>query len=512
MFVRPEPHKKAKIVLLPLDERPCNYDYPQWLPLPKDIDLRLPSRDILSHKKQACDPHRLEDWFLEESKDADYAIISIDALIFGGIVPSRLHHSSEEELLKRAKTIEKCKQANPHIKIYANELIMRCPAYSSSAEEPDYFDRWGREIWEYGALTDQKKQGKITSDGEEHLLSLRKSIPADILDDFIDRRKKNLGLLKQCLIYRKKDIIDFFLIPMDDCSEYGFSSMDRREISAFLEEEGLNEKTLMYPGADEIGMTLLSRALNDFYGFSPKMRLIYASELGKHQIPACEDRPIEKTLPSHVKAAGCALTDKEEEADIDLFVNLGSEFLAKDDPRVEEVYDKDRNLPAFVSQIGASLAKKKVAGIADVAFCNAGDLKLIDELKKQGLLYQVDGYAGWNTSSNTSGTTISELVSYFYSHDEKKKDDFLTERYLEDCLYMAEARDEVNRKVDGLEPDLGINRFELGNKKSELEGLTKKAMERELKRYPPLEKRVADFQVDFFWDRTFEVRLLVQGK
>ena len=71
-------------------------------------------------------------------------------LLYGGIVPSRLHHLSEETLTRRLNVLEEIRKSNPALKIYAFSLIMRCPSYSSADEEPDYYETCGREIFLYG--------------------------------------------------------------------------------------------------------------------------------------------------------------------------------------------------------------------------------------------------------------------------------------------------------------------------------------------------------------------------
>ena len=51
--------------------------------------------------------------------------------------------------------------------------------------------------------------------------------------------------------------------------------------------------------------------------------------------------------------------------------------------------------------------------VGDIAFLNGGDLELVQMLNSQGLLMQVAGYAGWNTSSNTLGTAIAQGVHFW---------------------------------------------------------------------------------------------------
>jgi hypothetical protein len=124
-----------KIVLLPLDERPCNLNYPSLMPVGDDIKIVTPDRSILSLKKKRCDLTILHNWLINECLDADYLICSMDTLLYGGIVPSRLHHDSLEEITNRSNILRLIKDNNPKIKIYANELIMRTPCYSYSDEE-----------------------------------------------------------------------------------------------------------------------------------------------------------------------------------------------------------------------------------------------------------------------------------------------------------------------------------------------------------------------------------------
>ena len=79
-----------KILMLPLDERPCNYLYPQLMP-EAGYQLLLPPREIMGDKKRAGDFEKISEWLLQNVGSADACILSLDTLIYGGIVPSRLH-------------------------------------------------------------------------------------------------------------------------------------------------------------------------------------------------------------------------------------------------------------------------------------------------------------------------------------------------------------------------------------------------------------------------------------
>ena len=142
-----------KILFLPLDERPCNYRFPAMMC--KDcsgVELLMPPREMLGYKKQPADTDALMQWLLQNAENCDAAVISVDMLLFGGIVPSRLHHWTKEECLAKMNVLRKLRQTSPKLKIYAFSLILRAPAYSSSEEEPDYYATWGRSLFELGLL------------------------------------------------------------------------------------------------------------------------------------------------------------------------------------------------------------------------------------------------------------------------------------------------------------------------------------------------------------------------
>lgn len=484
-----------KIVLLPLDERPCNSLFPKELPLSSDILLVLPPLELLSKMKKVCDIDKLHAWLINECKDADYALIALDTLLYGGIVPSRLHHETIDTLRKRSELLRVLKQNNPNIKIFVNELIMRTPCYSNSIEEPDYFDICGRELWEYGYYLDKSLQNLLSKEEQEKMNNLYNSLPKEHLKDLMDRREINKQATINNLKYILEGVIDYFIIPQDDCAPFGFTSIDRRAIKEFLIENKLENKVLMYPGADEAGLVLISKTLNDYYQKKPKVFIKYSYEDSKDFIPEFEDRPIDISLSEHLIIAGAERTYKHEESDMVLAVN---------------VPNKEDKLLDFVNFMVKSKNDNKVVGVSDVKYCNRGDLDLFKKLHEQDLLSNIDAYAGWNTSSNSTGTVIANMMAFFYSKDEEKKKISLFSRYIEDVFYMVEVRNEI---------------FEL-IKKANVEGYTSDNLkwgEKDLKvfaisRFIDLSKKYdlnkvykcQAIDVYFPWNRTFEIGVIVK--
>ena len=100
-----------KIVYLPLDERPCNYSFVNFVSENNSkYNLVSPTLDEMGDKKQPADYEKIKGFLLRECNDADYLIIAIDTLLYGGIIPSRLHHHSKERLRERLALLNVIKQ------------------------------------------------------------------------------------------------------------------------------------------------------------------------------------------------------------------------------------------------------------------------------------------------------------------------------------------------------------------------------------------------------------------
>ena len=142
-------------------------------------------------------------------------------LLYGGIVPSRLHNLSEEEIFSRADFIKTLKGNNPDLKIFAFSLVMRCPTYSIGDEEPDYYETYGRDIFLYG-VNEHKRLDKAITDVEYEAEKKKLAVPQEYLDDFIARRKVNLAALLHTLKFVGSDINEFTILQ-DDSNPYGFT-------------------------------------------------------------------------------------------------------------------------------------------------------------------------------------------------------------------------------------------------------------------------------------------------
>ena len=495
------------VVYIPLDERPCNYHFASRIAEGTEVNLIRPDMDILGKKKTPADFAKLEKFMLDNAAKADAYVLSLDMLLYGGIIPSRLHHMTEGEVLERLSVVDKIKAINPKVKIYAFALIMRCPKYSSSDEEPDYYEYCGREIFLTGQIKHKLELGLIDKNEANELLAAYSKVIDGNLEDFEARRKTNRNMLVR-VVEKLNKTIDFLIIPQDDSAEYGYTSMDRESIKSQLKKNGL-EDVAMYPGADEVGMTLLARAACEYKGVTPRIYCEFAHKDSRKITPLYEDRPLEKTLPFQVESAGCVIEADRSTADIDLYLNYPSCEPVEVWQEKSRGYD-ERDLATFTKNIIDSIESGRVCALADGAYCNGGDREFLQMLAKEIDLLKLSAYAGWNTSSNTLGTVICQAVFVYLFGDSPLQKRFLAERIYEDVGYCGYVRAYVtNNILEGL----GFNYFNAGAVDGEVAGIVRRELDAYIEsNFLSIAQRYQIKTCQMPWKRMFEVDLALTEK
>lgn len=434
-----------RIIYTPIDERPCNTHVVERIAATaKDIDLLLPPKTLFGFKKQPADTDGMWQWIQRAAPEVDAIILSIDMLVYGGLLPSRIHYLSEGAVEKWVERLRNFHQQYPALPIYASNMIMRTPKYSSSDEEPTYYEEWGREIFLHAYLEDKQNVSGLTDDETAELIAIQQKLPKQYVEDYENRRSFNLQINQSMLDLVKDGVISFLAIPQDDSAEYGYTARDQAIVVAKREQLRLYHNVHIYPGADEVGATLLTRIYNTYHQKRPRIYPIWSSILGPQIIPMYEDRPFAESLKAHVLASGCQLVDQAEEADIILAYNTPGRVMqeAWDQGKKDITYSNFRNLLHFVDQIASYVKEGKKVVVADSAYANGGDSQLITLLDESGILDKLLSYKGWNTNCNTLGTTIAQGVIGM-AGDQTVIQQNLIYHLLDDYFYQAEIRMEM---------------------------------------------------------------------
>lgn len=249
-----------KVLYVPLDDRDCNYQFP-WLlsQMTEGLELLRPPYEWMGFLKKPADREKIWEWLFEQAGECDYAILSVDTLVYGNIIGSRIHTYSMEECRETMDRFRQLKKQNPQLHIHAFNLAARVAAYNDNHEDPEYWQEYGYDIWRYTWLWDKKKRAGISEKEAEALESLQKKIPKEIMQDFLERRKTDRFVNLTSVELVRENVFDILTVPKDDTAEFGYAALDQMAIMQKAEEEQLMNRVYCYPGADEVGSVIFAR-------------------------------------------------------------------------------------------------------------------------------------------------------------------------------------------------------------------------------------------------------------
>lgn len=492
------------ILYVPFDNRPVSLDYVTDTVEKGGFDIIVPPEESLAARKRSANPDQLWEWVFAHSKEADAVVLSADALVYGGLVSSRTHNLDSAILMQRTTNFQKLKELNPTLHLYVFSTIMRSPHASSGGVEPLYYETYGPAIFRINALRDKSEVQALTKQEKKEISWLNTQVPADVMKDWLDRREKNLKVNVQLIHEAKQNDFDYLLVGRDDCSPLSRSHQESRWLAKETADLPAS-KYLSFPGADQLGMTLLARAANDLTFKMPSVAVMYTDGVGDKTIPSYEDTPIGKNVREHLIAAGCFPMQSDKIADMILAVNTPADGWTREAGANSNTKKASKETLLFVKQMQSYLTANRKVALADISFANGADNALMHEIANRRMLTQLESYSGWNTASNTVGYTIGQAVfAQNMTNDNKNK--LITVRVLDDWAYQANIRGSMMKEV--LIPK-GQSNTQLDEM---LPMLSKDATERtylfvqeNLSRYP-LQK----VEVTFPWNRMFEVEVKVQ--
>ena len=97
----------TKILFIPIDNRPVCYDLPIMISkLDNNNEIIIPTINFLGDLTKTADVKSIFDW-LKGIKDYDIAIVSLDTIAYGGLIPSRRSNESIENIKNRVEDWEK---------------------------------------------------------------------------------------------------------------------------------------------------------------------------------------------------------------------------------------------------------------------------------------------------------------------------------------------------------------------------------------------------------------------
>lgn len=462
--------KNLKIAVVPIDNRPICYDIiKDVLAIDKKIKLFLPPIKYLGGLKTNSSVNGIFE-FLENLKEVDYLILSLDTIAYGGLISSRRCEDDLDEIKKR---IDKLKEIilKTGAKVLAFSSIMRISNNNINEEEKVYWKDWGKKIFDWSF--------EFHKTGYEP----KTSIPKEILKDYKKTRKRNFEINKYYLKLAKDGIFDTLIFSKDDCSEFGLNVLEAKKLENLI---GKNNNILIKTGADEIPLSLISRALTKEKTI--KINPLFLEDKSTDLISKYEDISIKNCTLAQIALAGCLI---DTDCDLTLLINN---------------FKKEQGDLVLGTTINSIKKKVKFPSkpyfIADVNNANGADCKLVEEIFKEKIYnFHGDnfyGYCAYNTSANTIGASIfCAIVKYLalkkgsYNNLAFQKIQFI--RFLDDWGYQAISRKFVRESSPKF--------IEALIQKEEELNLNSQKISKFLNYYPK------EIKYSLPWKRSFEIRI-----
>lgn len=406
-----------RILYLPLDSRPCNRLWPNRLLSSTAHEIVAPPAEAMDCFRRPADAEKLRAFILRELPKVDAAAVSSEMLLYGGILASRTPETSFETALSR---LEILKDVARRVPVHAFGLIMRSSVSAFCAGDlkayelmTEYSVAWGR-AWQEGGDTSEvdRKYGSLLP---EHILSAYRRV-----------RKRNHAVNMKLLELKKEGILSSLMLLQEDAQEYGFHRREQAEIAGYISENRLGD-TFVHNGADEGGMMACIRAL----GPSPLSVAVSYTRGDGSFIARYEDRPFRENLYSCMKYLDLV---PDPDSPVRLVIHAPENeqgeaaWQPAGPPKDMDALEKALSAPCY---------------LLDAEFANGGSLYLMSRLRDRGLLKDLLGYSGWNTSVNSMGTVLSLIRADALSG--RPNPAFKWERLLDDLLYESVIRQKAAR-------------------------------------------------------------------
>ena len=438
-----------KVLYIPLDDRACNSRFPGLVASIGGVcEVVTPPVRMLGQLKTPANTDELWRWIFEHAGDCTTAVLSVDMLVYGNLVWSRLHHLTSEQAEEKLTQFVKLHERFPALSIHAINLVARVAAYNHDTEDPDYWATHGRDIWRHAFLSDKVSRKLASQEEAAELEQLQKEIPAEYLQDFLARRKVDRYVNLRTLDLLEQGVFCDLTIPKDDTAEFGYAAMDQKAIAEKILKKKLMHKVMIYPGADEAGCVLMSRVAAEISQRRMRVYVRYSSLEAPFVVPSYEDRPLHESIRAQITSAGCVLVDTPAESDILLAVHLQG---GKNDDASAQMH-KDvsyysrgcshefmRYIQYYKETYGGTVV------VADVCFVNGADYEMVAHLLLSGTIDAVDAYSGWNTAMNTGGISLSHGIAHTFAKLSGNaqalhtSECYLMRRLSEDALYFLNA-------------------------------------------------------------------------
>jgi hypothetical protein len=504
---------RLRIALVPLDERPVNIELPIGIASIAGAELVLPPASALPDIRKPGDVDAIASWLSRIAGEVDALVISIDTLVFGGLIAARTTDDLGATALGRLELLRQIRLAHPKLPMSAVSLVMRATNSYNPQEEPLYWADHGKEIHQLGALHHRDFLTDVGARADEGnlqaLRSMRASLPAAVLADFEIRRLRNHQVNLAALGLASQNVLDTLLITADDTAEHAAGSVEQLWLAQWMKVLPEGATVLMYPGADEVAAVLVARQLSVLTGQVARFVVSCAEADGLERIAKYENSPVKTAIDRQLAASGAQIASDDQ---AEVLVVHAPDTRRRD--FVHDIIDFDAADQLAARQTAALVAEHLEAGrrvaLADLRFANGADPLLVGQLIEAGNAQRLTAYGGWNTAGNALGSVVAAAAAAQIGRaagtfNESAARRMLMHRLVEDYAYQAVARTALQERLDR---DYGTRKYVSEAVEADIASQMQDVLTGHLRRITQ-DDRSALSNVSFPWHRSFEINFEV---
>lgn len=496
-----------KILLIPLDNRPPCMQFVIDLAKIKNYSIITPPADLLGNYKTPADSTALRVWLSNNIKNADAAIISTDMLIHGGLWASRLAHGNENDINTVLALLEKLHNTYPNVPLYVFNIIPRL-IIGDNEENTKY----QKSMVEYSVLKDKVNLFENPRDFEK-LMSLTAKLPFSIIEKYNQLYQINNRLNQALIDMTANGIISNLVIGQDDSKPFGIPNNNKILAERYLAAKpDLENRVHITRGTDEVALTLLGTYTSHDIETAPIKTYVAFSDGIKDLIMPYMPHSVQKTAAEKLAITNTVQTNQLDNADYILYIFV----------RTKEM-NSAYSHKAANEVINLLNSGHKVA-LVDLSYDFKYNQTLLPFLLSSNAnLSNLIAYAGWNTTSNSIGTAVTQAQIYLTSGKNTQTAlanlKFTLERMVDDLFYQKKIQPFINSYL----ASNSIDPYNLGIHQEKTAMLAKRRLEFEMKYFihSPFIKspftistpegtntyKITDLKLSCYypWSRTFEI-------
>ena len=428
------------IAYIPLDDRPCNYDRVRLAAEAMEVQILTPPIEYFKNYLddqgtnergwQIGCPDKIEQWFEQINREynIDSYIISLDQLCSGGLIGARKfnHPVSIKESIDR---FERIMNMTNNKKVYLFDVVLRLATTVG-------FDGLTKEDYDASrnyASVPRYKVDLGTMDELKERDEIINKYKIDVNGNEINPAKYNFTKVNEYLESRKRKFhlnceIGMILKAYPNAElVYCVEDANNNDTIQTNEIEHIKRyianTSNIFAGADELGMTMLGRAVCDFYMTNPvKIKTIYFGPGANELADMFDFETLKENVDKHINILNhCKIVNDNETADVEVLVltkpndypNLSE--AEREKAQQDDMYKASNDMHWHINN--NTRVKNMPTIVIDASwFKSRGGImqkRLLGHYGKEMELSKILAYSNWNTVGNSIGMALGHGIGRY---------------------------------------------------------------------------------------------------